>query len=272
MPDPFDPVTIVRDGARAIVYPYGAHVASWSSADGVERLFVSERSAYRAGAAIRGGVPIIFPQFSTEGPLPRHGFARTRAWELASTSEGRATLVLRDDAETRAIWPHAFVATYDVVLTEDALTLALTVENLDVADEPLHFTGALHTYLRVADVADVRIDGLRGVRLRDQVAGGAERVEDAAAVRIDGEVDRIYLDVPDPLTVRDGDRTLRVDASGFGDVVVWNPGAERARELSDLEPDGWRRFVCVEAAAVARPVTLAPAERWTGSQTLSSSV
>jgi glucose-6-phosphate 1-epimerase len=61
---------------------------------------------------------------------------------------------------------------------------------------------------------------------------------------------------------------LRVDAAGFPDVVVWNPGAELAASLADLAPGDWRRFLCGEAAAVGRPVTVAPGERWTGTQRL----
>ena len=70
-----------RDGARAEVYLQGAHVTSWRPAtDDRERLFLSERSKYCPGGAIRGGIPVIFPQFAAEGPLPRHGFARTSRW------------------------------------------------------------------------------------------------------------------------------------------------------------------------------------------------
>src|SRR5690348_6301397 len=70
------------DGARADVFPYGAHVTSWMPAGGGGRLFLSERSAFGAGSAIRGGVPVIFPQFASTGPLPKHGFARTMEWRV----------------------------------------------------------------------------------------------------------------------------------------------------------------------------------------------
>ena len=59
-----------RDGALAEVYLHGAHVTSWRPAGTrEERLFLSERSEFRGGAAIRGGIPVIFPQFAAEGPL-----------------------------------------------------------------------------------------------------------------------------------------------------------------------------------------------------------
>jgi glucose-6-phosphate 1-epimerase len=207
---------------------------------------------------------VIFPQFSDRGPLPKHGFARARRWTAARRAPNEAVLALRDDDATRALWPHAFAAELTVTVEADALDVALTVEN--TGDAPLAFTGALHTYLRVDDVADVAIEGLGGVRYQDATAGRAERVEEGAVLRLAGEVDRVYLDVPNDVTVREPRRSRVVSAEGFPDVVVWNPGADLAATLADLEPEGWRRFVCIEAAAVARPVAVAPGQRWTGRQ------
>jgi glucose-6-phosphate 1-epimerase len=264
MTDPFTPIELAAADARAAVLPYGAHVTSWVTPDGTEQLFLSARSAYAAGKAIRGGVPVIFPQFSDRGPLPKHGLARVRPWAAARRAPNEAVLALRDDDAVRALWPHAFAAELTVTVEADALHVALAVEN--VGDAPLAFTGALHTYLRVDDVADVAIEGLGGVRYQDATAGAVERREEAAAVRLVGEVDRVYLDVPNDVVVREPARARVVSAEGFPDVVVWNPGADLAARLADLEPDGWRRFVCIEAAAVARPVEVAPGARWTGAQ------
>ena len=79
-------------GASCEIVLTGAHVTSWKTADGVERLFMSSASQFGAGAAIRGGIPVCFPQFSGRGPLPKHGFVRTSdAWEIAEmSSEGGA--------------------------------------------------------------------------------------------------------------------------------------------------------------------------------------
>jgi glucose-6-phosphate 1-epimerase len=52
------------------------------------------------------------------------------------------------------------------------------------------------------------------------------------------------------------------------DTVVWNPAREKCALEADMEPEDYRRFVCVEAAAVGRPIRLAPGERWMGTQAL----
>jgi glucose-6-phosphate 1-epimerase len=64
------------------------------------------------------------------------------------------------------------------------------------------------------------------------------------------------------VTVRDAGRALTVTGEGARSTVVWNPGIERARALSDLGEVEWRHLVCVETANVrSDAVTLAPGAR-----------
>lgn len=257
------------NGASADVYLHGAHVTSWKPArDQDERLFLSERSEFRAGTAIRGGIPVIFPQFAAEGPLPRHGFARTSEWTLDTVAkedgDAVASLSLRDSAETRAIWNHAFLATLGVRVGGDRLAVSLTVENRGRA--PLSFTGALHSYLRVFDVRDTTLVGLRGTKHRESGTPGSFAVETGDALRLDGEVDRVYVNVPRTLTLWEPERSLEIGFDTFPDAVIWNPGSTKAAALADLEPGGERHMVCVEAAAVQRPIVVAAGGRWSGTQ------
>jgi glucose-6-phosphate 1-epimerase len=273
-PGGLDFVTLVDgDGARATVCLHGAHVTSWVPAgeDG-DRLFLSSRSEFREGTAIRGGVPISFPQFATQGPLPKHGFARLTTWELVSSDREDADAVasfrLTDSAETRAIWPHPFVAELTVRLAGPSISMEFTVTN--PGPEPFSFTAALHTYLHVADVREAVVVGLQGTRYRDKAAGETEPEDRERELRVDGEMDRVYLNAPRVVELQEGGRTLEVASAGFADIVVWNPGAEAAAKLADMEPDGHLRMLCVEAAAAGAPVYVAPGARWVGSQTLTA--
>jgi len=259
------------DNARAEIYLHGAHLTSWIPAGGEEQLFLSRKSEFREGAAIRGGVPIIFPQFSNVGPFMRHGFARVTPWEFVgaeavASNAVAATFQRRDSDATRKIWPYSFLAEFAVTLCGNRLEMRFAVTNTD--SPPFSFTAALHTYFSATDVSRVRIENLKGVRYRDQVTGKDE-VEAAASVKFDGEVNRIYFNTPPHLILREGNRAVDIQATGFSDAVVWNPGAENGAALSDLETEGYRRFVCVEAAAIGAPVLLAPNENWRGTQILS---
>lgn len=259
------------DGAHAEIYQHGAHLTSWIPAGGVERLYLSGKALFRPGAAIRGGVPVIFPQFAGEGALPKHGFARSLPWQLISVEQpgqGPASAVfgLEDADATRAIWPHAFKAELRVSIGGATLETTLSVENS--GDVEISFTAALHTYLHIADIGGVRLHGLHGLHYRDTALGGSTAVESADSLRIEGEVDRIYFNAPARLELIDALGRLRIESTGFADAVVWNPGAERAAALGDLDAEGYRHFLCVEAAAVGVPLRLAPGARWSGMQRL----
>ena len=153
------------DGATATVTLYGAHLVSWQGADGGERMFVSRRSALDASRAIRGGVPVIFPQFSEQGDGMRHGFARVSNWQLAGSGVDDgvawAEFGLQQDNLPRALasgWPHRFALALRVSVRANALRMDFTVRN--TGDAPFPFAAALHTYHLVPQLADVRIGGV----------------------------------------------------------------------------------------------------------------
>jgi len=256
------------DGARAEIYLHGGHLTSWVHADGAERLFLSSTSLFGPETAIRGGVPVIFPQFAGRGPLSKHGFARTAAWELLETQLDPPTVSFRlvDSAATRQVWPHAFKAVLTVTILARQLELSLEISN--PGPDAFSFTAALHTYLRTPHIGSTMIEGLSGLPYLDSTAGDRPARQPEADLSFKGEVDRIYLDAPSALAVRTPDRRLAVESAGFPDVVVWNPWREKGAALSDLEPEGYRHMVCLEAAVIGRPVALQPGESWRGVQRL----
>ena len=113
-------------GSSLRVYTHGALITSFVTSAGQELLFVSTRAVYDGVAPIRGGIPIAFPQFASQGPLPMHGFARTQPWALLEAGVGHVSLGLHDTDATRAVWPHPFTLRLDARFTESALTVELT--------------------------------------------------------------------------------------------------------------------------------------------------
>ena len=262
------------DGASAEIYLHGAHVTSWRPANEAgERLYLSERSVFDGRSAIRGGIPVIFPQFAERGPLPRHGFARTRPWTfVGATMEddgaAGASFLLLDSPDTRATWPVPFLATLTVVVGGSRLSVTLSVEN--TGQHMMEFTGALHSYLRVGDVERLDLVGLHGTPYRESTEPDALRVDGGETVEVRGAMDRAYMNASPRLVLREGDRELLIESAGFPDAVVWNPGAAAAAKLADMDAGGERHMLCVEAAAVESPVVVGPGLRWTGSQVLTA--
>ncbi len=263
-----------RDGARAEIYLHGAQLTSWVPAgSSADRIFLSARSRFSDGAAIRGGIPVSFPQFAAQGPLPNHGFARVLRWELARAGlddDGSASAILRltDSDATRQLWPHAFALELSARLSGVSLVVGLGVVN--TGPTRFEFTAALHTYLAVADAAQTTVHGLQGAAFIDKVRGDPDCREANAVLRIDGAIDRVYRAAPPDLEVREPSRAMAVRATGFPDTVVWNPGAAGAQALADLGTSQQRAMLCVEAAAAAAPIVLAAGAAWRGTQSLTA--
>ncbi|VTU14563.1 Putative glucose-6-phosphate 1-epimerase [Variovorax sp. SRS16] len=260
-------------GDSCTVALHGAHVLSWVTADGVERIYLSPEALFDGQSAIRGGVPVCWPQFNQRGPLPKHGFARNVAWQ-AHTPEGpegeggagTLALSLHDSDATRALWPHAFHLRLSVTLAPRALRIALAVEN--PGPLPWSFAAALHSYLRVDDATAVRLEGLQGARRWDSVRD-VRQVETTPALHFGAEFDSVYAAPAGPLRLVQASGTLAIaHSASCTETVVWNPGPELSAKLADMPDDGWRHMLCVEAARVDEPVLLAPGAAWQGWQQL----
>ncbi len=256
-------------GACSEVYLHGAHVTSWQTARGCEVIFVSRASHFQDGMPIRGGIPVIFPQFS-DGPLPKHGLVRARAWQVARTAlgaDGAVSIILRleDDAQTRALWPHPFCLQLTVSLGR-TLTLEFTVKNPGSA--PFPFQTALHTYFQVADITQTSLFGLQGTAFEDFLCPGPA-VETREVIMFDRETDRIYINAPDRVVLEDrgNKRKIAIAKSGMNAIVVWNPWIEKSKRLDDFGDDEYRHMVCVETGHMRAPAVLAPGAQWSGRTT-----
>jgi glucose-6-phosphate 1-epimerase len=263
-----------RDGAQATLLLHGGHLVSWQPKGGDEQLYLSPTTRYGAGQAVRGGVPVCFPQFSDRGPLPKHGFARTRAWTLQEAQvrgeHAYAVLRLTDDDATRALWPHAFTLEVTVSVGGPRIDIELAVTNTgDTAENStFDFTCALHTYLRSGNVLKAQLEGLQGAHYYDHVAREDGKQQWIDVLTVAQELDRIYWQAPKPLLLRELGRRLSIDSPGFDDTVVWNPGPANAAAMADLPDDDWLGMLCVEAAQIGTPVRLAAGQEWSAMQTL----
>ena len=265
-----------RSGERAVVALFGAQVLSWTSAEGKELLYLSPQAVLDGSAAIRGGIPVCWPQFNRRGPLVKHGFARVVPWRVLEQSDASVTLrltradvpeALLQDAQGIMAWPHDFEVDLTVRLLSARLDVQLQVRNTGA--QAFAFTTALHSYLGVDDVAALAISGADGQRYWDAVTGAdPEYPVQQGDIVFAGEVDRVYPALP-RATLQQASHWLRVSQpASMAQTVVWNPGAALCASLPDLPADGYRRFVCVEAAQIDTAVTLEPGQAWQGGQTL----
>ena len=218
--------------ARVEVAPSRGALVTDFTVEGDRLLFLDEATLLDESKNVRGGVPLLFPFAGKPppgSPLPQHGFARKRAWEVLRT-DGALELRLRDDEQTRESWPHAFELRFAITLSADArLRLEWTLHNPGDTPLPLHF--GIHPYFRVEQKARARVDGAAG-RAFDNTRGADVDVE-----RIDfsaGEVDLHFAASPGGTVLHRGEeRPVHLSwTPQFDTLVVWTqPG---------------KPFICVE--------------------------
>ncbi len=261
------------------LYLQGAHITFWQPANGQPVLFLSEKSAFAAGKAIRGGIPIIFPWFGsrtatpddrrTDGPS--HGFGRTQPWKLDfgayAADELHLSLSLQPTELSRSLGFDDFLVAYQISFGRE-LRLCLSVANN--GNRSLHFEEALHTYLQVGDVEQVRIHGLFETEYLDKTDNFTRKAQAEPVLTLSGLTDRPYLNTSSSIVVDDPvlHRRITVTKANSRTTVVWNPGSNHG--LADMTDDGWRHMLCIESANVAEDaVKLQPHEAHVMETTLS---
>src|SRR5258708_28938758 len=231
-------VSISAPLAAGEIYLHGAQVTSWSPAGADEGIFVSERSHWAEGRAIRGGIPVCFPWFrgkKNDPAAPAHGFVRTREWNLESiTAEGNGSVVVvcatESDETTRPWWPQEFRLVHRITLGT-TLRMELTAEN--TGSTAFSFEEALHTYFRVSDVERVDVRGLAGVSYLDNMNANREKIQ-SGDLTLSGPTDNAYTNTHVAVDIVDSGRVVRTVKENSSTTIVWNPWREGAAKLADL--------------------------------------
>jgi glucose-6-phosphate 1-epimerase len=253
-------------GDELRVAEQGAHVLSWRSF-GRERFYLSPQNAFDGKTAIRGGIPICFPQFNMRGHLPKHGFARNLNWKFkhfeATANSADIVFELLSNEITRQWWEQEFESRLLIQMTPGQLLVRLQVVNTD--KKSLQFSGALHSYFAVDTIKQVTLSGLQNRPEWNAVTD--VRGHGVSQIRFDSEFDRVYSEPAVPIHLRDAAHSIEItQSSSWGESVVWNPGEEKCATFTDMPANGYMHMLCVEAAQVYSPIELDAGSQWEGWQ------
>jgi glucose-6-phosphate 1-epimerase len=250
--------------AELLIAEQGAQVLSYRQGDAAPIIWLSEDAAFKQGQSVRGGVPVCWPWFGDlsrnpqavqqayrgSQPAPAHGLVRTIGWTLehsASDADG-ATLLFSCNDGLRD-WPHAVVPSLGVRLDDRGLHLSLTSQNR--GDATVALSQALHSYFAISDIHQVSVEGLDGCPYIETLEDWQHR-QQQGDLTFNGETDRIYVDLPSRLVLRDSGlgRRIVLDTQGSRSAVLWNPWIAKAQRLSQFADDAWQRMLCIETANV----------------------
>ncbi|TYI24722.1 hypothetical protein ES332_A05G004500v1 [Gossypium tomentosum] len=188
----------------------------------------------------------VSSKFSNHGPLESHGFARNRFWSIDPDPPTFPKKFIHYEFRLRV----ALGLGGDLMLTS-------RIRNMNTDGKPFTF-------------AEVRVEGLGTLDYLDNLQNKERFTEQGDAITFETEVDRIYLSAPTKTAILDHEkkRTFAIRKDGLPDAVVWNPWDKKAKALADFGDDEYKHMLCVETAAIEKPVTLKPGEEWRGRQEL----
>lgn len=241
--------------ATATVSLYGGQVLDWRPKHYENPvLWLSKLASFTPGKAIRGGVPICWPWFGTHPTspqLPGHGYARISPWDVAATelmSGGalRIRLTMQDTEMSLAHFPRSVRLTVQITVGEE-LTVELTTSN--ESNQDIVLTEGLHTYFKVSDVSAIQVLGLEGAQYVDLIRGNAIATQEGP-IRFDGELGRIFTNSTATCVIEDPGlaRRITVQKQGSLSTAVWNPWAQTAAKMADMDSIEWNEMTCLESA------------------------
>ena len=291
------------------ILTYGAHIISWVVKD-TEQLYLSPLSKLDGSKPIRGGIPVVFPQFARPKPnstlpltypkMPMHGFARSSNWTLLksdwSTKSSTVTLILslteKDlTKDIQAFWDIPFEAQYKVQLNTRKLTLKTSFSVQNLSDKKDLVCDILfHTYLSTPNLESSGVKGLLHLPYIDKNDNFTLKVETQALKIIRNATDNVYKpktdsQIPNKIRVpfklfrgastKKSQRWLTLITKNIQNVVLWNP---HQRKTDDLPEGDYKKFVCIEPGVIGsvfpeagEPLRLKPNQVKTVSQKLSLS-
>jgi galactose mutarotase-like enzyme len=250
-----DLVSIASGDLTARINPLGAELWSLTDAQGSEYMTGADPAFWT------GHAPLLFPIVGALAgdsyrlgdetfSLPRHGFARRNPFACVEQDAAAVRFRLTDSAETRAVYPFAFVLDLAFALEGRTLRMAATVAN--PGDRPLPFSFGYHPAFAWP---------LPGGAAKDAHHIVFEQEEPQPLRLLDG---RTGLILPEPRPSPVEGRTLTPSAALFeADALIWDDlhsrsltfGAPGSASLAIAFPDTpmlgiWQKpgadFLCIE--------------------------
>jgi glucose-6-phosphate 1-epimerase len=214
---------------------------------------------------VRGGQHILFPQFSQSGPLKKHGFVRDLKWRICEDTQinnlHRVVCSTEISEGDFLQWPYGACLILSIELRLGIMSQKLEIKN--TGNKTFSWTGGLHPYFYISNFADARLDGLDSVNYFDRYAPNVQHVQCGPLGWNERACEKLFNR---SLTLKlwTGSNHLTLQAKGFDQWMVWNPGLEGAKNIVDIPHEDWKKFICIEPVCVSRPVYLRPGEFFEG--------
>ena len=247
---------VIKNFDKIVHTSIGAQILSSNFIKGKNIFYKSPINVF--GKTIRGGIPVLFPQFSNNGNLRKHGFVRDIVWELMYEFQDEKQSIIEYDCNINdddyAEWPYNTKLSLFYEMAKNVLTIKLIVINTD--NKPFEFSGGLHPYFAINSREIITINGLEGCIFKDSFP------DIPFCLNSNTLVERLY-ETNNSVKFFNGENWLTLKCAGFDNWMIWNPGEEGAKTIKDLPNDDWTKFICIEPI-ISKPKILEPGELFIG--------
>lgn len=232
-------ITIKNSDMTVKIAELGAEIKS-ISCGGVEYMWSSDPKFWAMSA------PIMFPMcgglkggryelFGESYEMLKHGFAKISTFEVEKSTDSSVTMLLRDNEETRKMYPYSFSFRVSFSLSGKSLSVTYDAENLDTKTMYCTF-GAHEAYACPEGIEDYEIVfpeketlyayGLNGDILTDYTKLMVDNSDRLVLKDKDFFLDAlVFKDVKSKsatLVGKTSGRRVKVDFDGFDYLVLWH--------------------------------------------------
>ena len=232
-------VTVKNSELTVVIAKKGAELQS-IVCDGVEYMWDRDPAFWAQSA------PIMFPmcgglkggKYELDGisyEMPKHGFAKLLDFEVENQTESSVTFVLRDNEQTRKMYPFAFAFRVSYVLEGKSVKVTYDAENTDSktmyctfgAHEAYACPEGIEAYeLIFPEKETLYAYGLNGDVVTDytklMVQNSDRLVLDDRHFALDALVFRDVKSNSVTLASKVSDRRIKVEFDGFDYLVLWH--------------------------------------------------
>lgn len=239
-------ITLQNDALCVRIKTLGAEMTSIRNKDGVERLWQGDPTFWS------GQAPLLFPvagafrddEYILNGKtysMPKHGFARTRLFQIEAQSEASATFLLSGEAAWHEGFPFDYALRVRYTLEANRIKIEYLVQNLQ--DTPLYACIGAHEGYACPDgieAYELLFDEDEGGFVQNSLLSGGLMTRTAQAMPLENnalalrnqdfeDATLIFLTLKShgvTLRRRGGAAIAHVDFSDFHYLLVWTiPGA-----------------------------------------------
>lgn len=268
-------ISVNNQAASATVFLQGAQLASYTPKNSKPVIWLSDKCDYKAGKALRGGIPICWPWFGDlqrnppalqqqiTGSAQAHGFVRTQQWQLSGVynlDKKTTKLTFELTVAANDSWPFPAQLQLTIMIGE-TLSLQLSVKNTGL--QPFKYTAAFHSYFNISHIDDISVSGLTDTPYIDTLDDWQTQ-QDVHDLKVDQEIDRIYCNSPTVVTLNDHakNQQMSLTSNNMSDLVVWNPWKQKSKTLTDFDNNAYQNMVCLESACILdNMATLVPGQQ-----------